>query len=236
MTKTNEPIPLHEALRTDAEPPCLDEFGVPDEARNAFYVGMGKWLADDIGNLWSGPDANCRHCSGVTVLHTIATRFSALSAAYNGYRTQSPIEDMLLGALLWLDMDWAGLPIPDLLDGPEDDIRNFSQSDGGPVGCSLYLTPQASVAGYKADFLLWVVVGTKYGGIVIECDGHAFHERTKEQAARDKKRDREMLAAGYPVLRFTGSEVFKDPHACVEQIKEVFSDVLHRVSKDGGLY
>lgn len=48
----------------------------------------------------------------------------------------------------------------------------------------------------------------------IELDGHAFHERTKEQATRDKSRDRELLRDGFPVVRFTGSEVFKDGMGC----------------------
>lgn len=47
--------------------------------------------------------------------------------------------------------------------------------------------------------------------IAIELDGHDFHERTKEQATRDKKRDRALVSAGWSVLRFTGSEVIKAP-------------------------
>lgn len=47
--------------------------------------------------------------------------------------------------------------------------------------------------------------------IAIELDGHDFHERTKEQATRDKRRDRALVAAGWSVLRFTGSEVIKSP-------------------------
>ena len=33
----------------------------------------------------------------------------------------------------------------------------------------------------------------------MECDGHDFHERTKEQASSDKKRDRSLQAAGFLV-------------------------------------
>jgi hypothetical protein len=56
--------------------------------------------------------------------------------------------------------------------------------------------------------------------IVVEADGHDFHERTKEQAARDKRRDRELQTAGWTVLRFTGTEIWRDVRACVEQIIE----------------
>ena len=54
--------------------------------------------------------------------------------------------------------------------------------------------------------------------VIVECDGHDFHERTKEQAARDKKRDRYFQASGNPVLRFTGSEIYKDAWGCASQI------------------
>ena len=45
--------------------------------------------------------------------------------------------------------------------------------------------------------------------IAVECDGHEFHEKTKQQAARDKARDRD---------RFTGSEIWKDPGACADEV------------------
>ena len=41
--------------------------------------------------------------------------------------------------------------------------------------------------------------------IVVECDGHDFHEKTKDQVARDKSRVRDLEIAGWRVLRFTGS-------------------------------
>jgi len=70
---------------------------------------------------------------------------------------------------------------------------------------------------YRVDFLLSVWYPEKHSGknFVIECDGHDFHEKTKEQAQKDKKRDRELVSSGYVVLRFTGSEIIKSPHRCV---------------------
>jgi very-short-patch-repair endonuclease len=41
--------------------------------------------------------------------------------------------------------------------------------------------------------------------IVVECDGHDFHEKTKGQVARDKSRVRDLEIAGWRVLRFPGS-------------------------------
>lgn len=52
----------------------------------------------------------------------------------------------------------------------------------------------------------------------IETDGHDWHERTPEQAARDKSRDRALTADGWTPLRFTGSEVFTNPDKCAADI------------------
>lgn len=57
--------------------------------------------------------------------------------------------------------------------------------------------------------------------LAVELDGHDFHERTKEQAQRDKARDRALAAAGYRVLRFTGSEVWRDAGNCVDELLKV---------------
>ncbi len=46
--------------------------------------------------------------------------------------------------------------------------------------------------------------------LVIECDGHEYHERTKEQARGDKQRDRYLQRFGFPVYRYTGSEVWEN--------------------------
>jgi len=75
---------------------------------------------------------------------------------------------------------------------------------------------QKPIEGYRADFLLTVRLGgVVLGRLVVECDGHDFHERTKDQAARDRSRDRVMTLAGYKVMRFTGSEIHRDLMSCV---------------------
>lgn len=57
--------------------------------------------------------------------------------------------------------------------------------------------------------------------VAIECDGHRFHERTKEQAARDRSRDRTLTLEGWTVLRFTGSEIWRAPRACAKQVMDL---------------
>ena len=84
----------------------------------------------------------------------------------------------------------------------------------------LWLRPQREVGSYRVDLVAHFTNGAGASAVAsardavkcaIECDGHDFHERTKEQAARDKSRDRTLLSAGYPVMR---SEIWKDPVAC----------------------
>jgi len=68
---------------------------------------------------------------------------------------------------------------------------------------------------YRADFTVTTAEGAK---VVVECDGHDFHEKTKEQAARDKKRDRDMQLDGWKVLRFTGSEIWRGAEGCAKDV------------------
>jgi hypothetical protein len=67
---------------------------------------------------------------------------------------------------------------------------------------------------YKIDLLL---VGTD-GAIAIECDGFEWHERTKQQAAADRARDRELLAVGLATIRFTGSEIHHYADRCAAEV------------------
>jgi very-short-patch-repair endonuclease len=59
------------------------------------------------------------------------------------------------------------------------------------------------------------------GKIVIELDGHQWHEKTKNQASGDKARDRFLVAEGWRVLRFTGSNVFHNPCKCVAEVFDI---------------
>lgn len=71
---------------------------------------------------------------------------------------------------------------------------------------------------YRADLTLYIRNEQKDYVFIIECDGHEFHEKTKEQAKRDKSRDRAFMRNGFRVVRFTGSEIFNDTKACIEEL------------------
>lgn len=88
------------------------------------------------------------------------------------------------------------------------------------------LIPQAPIGRYRIDLAIvecdWHENPPRVR-LAIECDGHDFHERTKEQAARDKRRDRELVAAGWQVLRFTGSEIRNEAKRCADEVLSIIN-------------
>lgn len=89
----------------------------------------------------------------------------------------------------------------------------------------LLVLPQAQIAGWRTDFLICATQNGPSGKnswrkVIVECDGHDFHERTKEQAAKDRSRDRDAQMSGLHILRFTGSEIWRDPWGCAEKVCE----------------
>lgn len=85
--------------------------------------------------------------------------------------------------------------------------------------------PQATVGKYKADFRFFCWLGGRLAGsFVVECDGHDYHDRTKEQASRDRARDRFMQGHNLKVLRFTGADIYRDPLACASEVLAAVED------------
>lgn len=90
--------------------------------------------------------------------------------------------------------------------------------DGEPLFAigSWWAFSQLAIGPYTADIAL--VRGDEDVGVVVECDGHAFHERTPAQAEHDKRRDRFMVAAGWLVARFAGREINRNVTACALEV------------------
>lgn len=75
---------------------------------------------------------------------------------------------------------------------------------------------------YRVDFSIPVLYKNESEHhFIIECDGHDFHEKTKQQAQRDRQRERNLIAAGYTVIRFTGSEIYNSPYKCAKEIIQI---------------
>lgn len=62
--------------------------------------------------------------------------------------------------------------------------------------------------------------------LLVEIDGHEFHERTKQQASSDRARDRRLMRCGYRVARFTGGDVHADPAECAREAFDLAHELL----------
>ena len=76
----------------------------------------------------------------------------------------------------------------------------------------------------KEPYCLDFAVFCKSGKLDIECDGDKYHS-SKKARERDRKRNNELTAAGWSILRFSGSEIHKNPKACIRQIKKAIKSL-----------
>lgn len=79
----------------------------------------------------------------------------------------------------------------------------------------LLIASQYAVGRFRADFALFMRNGRK---VVIECDGIEWHDRTNQQFIAERQRERDILILGWPVMRFTGAELMRDPNACAADV------------------
>lgn len=90
---------------------------------------------------------------------------------------------------------------------------------------------------YYVDFMLCAsdpITSVEPVKVFIELDGHAFHEKTKEQVTHDKQRERFLSTKCDALLRFSGSEVFNDTYGCVrEATKTLMEKWISRYGNDG---
>lgn len=159
---------------------------------------------------------------------------------------KSPIEKKLRNALL-SNAESFDIEIVDYSDCPLVDIGEYDQASqsvcvhtdqhhrdpecyGNPDGDQWALYSNVQILSYKIDLLL---TGVSWPGVVaIECDGHDFHEKTKQQAAYDKSRDRELAAIGMTTLRCTGSEIHHSAERCVADVFGVLKRIGMLGQKD----
>jgi very-short-patch-repair endonuclease len=180
---------------------------VPTEEVRAFFASFAELDGDGPGRspLYVEPDplvlerlqrivANHR-TQGAAAAEEIEQRHAAVAG--------SPIEVRLLPLIVA-----GGSPLSD---------RAMPEFDGAPL-CEIgpwRAYAQLAIGRYIAD-LAFVALPER---VVVECDGHEFHERTPAQAAHDRRRDRWMQANGWAVLRFTGSEIHRDPNGCADEVR-----------------
>lgn len=101
---------------------------------------------------------------------------------------------------------------------------------GEPHYFGVWIRPQVKIGKYCVDYCISVdeqhdaINNTTTPGktIIVELDGHAFHDTTEKQRRYEKERDRYMQKKGYKVFRYTGAEIVRNPsHAAIECLGEV---------------
>lgn len=137
---------------------------------------------------------------------------------------ESPIEQMMLAALMFCSTGYAAWPIP---------VWSNSMPFA-PHKDRVFVSPQFKFGAYRIDIAMF---GRNFDGkefrLAIECDGHDFH-KTKDQAKRDRKRDRFLQLWGWNTLRFTGSEIVSDADACAEEVGDLVCQIFDDALEEAG--
>lgn len=92
------------------------------------------------------------------------------------------------------------------------------------------LSTQVEIADYRVDFLYEHEPANVR--LVIECDGHEFHEKTKEQVVRNNERDFALKSMGYDVLHFSGSQIYNNPLSVVGNVREYIKTQVGEVNAE----
>jgi hypothetical protein len=77
--------------------------------------------------------------------------------------------------------------------------------------------------------------------LVVECDGHDYHDRTKQQASSDRARDRFLLSKNVHTIRFTGSDIFRDANECAVETMRLMAQLVdanslaRRIGEESGV-
>jgi len=131
----------------------------------------------------------------------------------------SPIELAFFAALhLSSRVHFPEFEVVDICNLTPEVLDKNVNTDRGRAKIWGVVAPQVQIGNYRVDFAIRHLFGLSgCSGIVIECDGHDFHEKTKKQAAKDKARDRDLQQMGFRVFRYAGSEIWKDPLTCAHE-------------------
>jgi len=134
---------------------------------------------------------------------------------FNHAQCESYIERLFLAAL------YAATAYRPHINGPTRVLPTALGTTGPEAGSptdGLYIALQVQYGPRRADFVVWAHDGKKWKPLVVECDGHDFHERTKEQAAKDRDFDRYVQRGGATIFRFTGHQIVNKPDSCAYEV------------------
>lgn len=66
--------------------------------------------------------------------------------------------------------------------------------------------------------------------IVVEIDGFEWHDKTPQQAENDRRRERNIIHAGFQVVRYSAREILRDPAMSMNDIECIVQAELRRLS------
>jgi very-short-patch-repair endonuclease len=153
-------------------------------------------------------------------------QLTEINLAVDGVK--SPIEQIFYASFMALGSALTG------------DIKTWQPSKNDEF--SVFLNSQVQIGKFRVDFIVtFVTMEGEFNQVVIELDGHDFHDKNKEQRAYEKSRDRYLTAQGFPILHYTGSEICKDPFkavvealAIVKAVPDGFADSYDPKNPLGG--
>ena len=202
------------------------------------------------------PDNTILHSLNKQREHAIAKADSQHQQMLGLYRMcESPLEQKLLKSLTDCFMGHpCDHPVLHFL------IPNYQEPD--IQGFSVRIYPQYEIAvpfpssngvgtkqkAFRADFMVLLIppadihklktrdfTKRAIAKLIVEVDGHDFHEHTKEQAEHDKSRDRAFTNFGYQVLRFTGREINREAANKALEVFSCLNSACHKFVKQHGL-
>lgn len=99
----------------------------------------------------------------------------------------------------------------------------FNHAGDMTFGLGVFIQPQQPIGSYRVDFMISPNMGIESSSapVIVELDGHAFHDKDKRQRSYEKARDRFLVKQGYRVLHFTGSDVAADPFKVAHEALEL---------------
>ena len=121
--------------------------------------------------------------------------------------TGSPIESLFLGAFCEAAFEHGYRVRP-------------RSTDNDIIG----VQPQKTIGFYRVDLAISFLFFGASIDLIVELDGHAWHDKTARQVERDKKRERALMDLGYELRRFSGREVNADARGCAMEVLNLIMD------------
>jgi very-short-patch-repair endonuclease len=117
---------------------------------------------------------------------------------------------------LWkpADREVCAIPIQvNTPDGTPIEQRFWARAQQSPILTDAGMVPQYPVLSYFLDVAF---PDLKIG---VELDGWFWHNVTPAQRQKDYQRERQLLGAGWRLMRFMGSEITQDVDRCVREVE-----------------